>query len=97
MEAHMKIAEKWHGRMPGIGLPNWGAAADDWKQRARHAEAEAGAAHLELQSFKMQAQAREQHLAREVEEMRSSTSWRLTKPLRELGLAVRKLLSAPRR
>jgi hypothetical protein len=89
MAAHMKVAEKWHGRMPGIGLPNWGAAADDWQGRARHAEAEAGAAHLELQSTKMRAEARERHLRQAVEEMRTSTSWRLTRPLRELGLLLR--------
>jgi len=89
MAAHMKLAEKWHGRMPGIGMPNWGSDPEDWRHRARHAEAEAGAAHLELVSFKMQAQARERGLREELEEMRTSTSWRLTRPLRELGLLVR--------
>ena len=89
MAAHMKLAEKWHGRMPGIGLPNWGSDQDDWRGRARHAEAEAGAAHLELVSTKMQAEAREQRLREELEEIRGSTSWRLTRPLRELGLLVR--------
>ncbi|HEV3128985.1 MAG TPA: glycosyltransferase [Solirubrobacteraceae bacterium] len=89
MAAHKKIAEKWHGRMPGIGLPNWGADADDWRDRARHAEAEAGAAHLELQSAKMQAQARQRRLEEELDEIRASTSWRLTRPLRELGLMIR--------
>lgn len=89
MAAHVKIAEKWHGRMPGIGLPNWGADADDWRGRALHAEAEAGAAHLELQSAKMQAAARERWLLQELEEIRGSTSWRMTRPLRELGLLIR--------
>ncbi len=89
MEAHMRLAEKWHGRLPGIGLPNWGAAADDWRQRARHAEAEAGAAHLELVSEKMQAQARERQLRRELDEVTGSTSWRVTRPLRRLSLAIR--------
>ena len=28
INAHIKVAEKWEGRMPGIGLPNWGASAD---------------------------------------------------------------------
>lgn len=89
MAAHVKIAEKWHGRMPGIGLPNWGADADDWRGRALHAEAEAGAAHLELQSAKMQAAARERWLLQQLEEIRGSTSWRMTRPLRELGLLIR--------
>ena len=39
IEAHIKIAEKWEGRIPGVG-----AGAGDWKQRARRAEAEASAA-----------------------------------------------------
>ena len=39
IDAHMKIAEKWDGRVPGVG-----AGAGDWKQRARRAEAEASAA-----------------------------------------------------
>ena len=90
MGAHMKIAEKWHGRMPGIGLPNWGSTPDEWRRRARHAEAEAGAAHLELASVRMQAQARERQLQRELDEVKGSTSWRVTRPLRELGLVLRK-------
>ena len=32
----MAIAEKWEGRMPGVGVEG-----GDWKQRARRAEAEA--------------------------------------------------------
>ena len=91
MSAHMKIAEKWDGRMPGVGRPNWGSSQDDWKHRARHAEAEAGAAHLELVSEKMKAQAREDQLRREFDEVLGSTSWRLTRPLRKLGLGVRGL------
>jgi hypothetical protein len=97
MAAHAKIAEKWHGRMPGIGLPNWGSSAEDWRARARHAEAEAGAAHLELQSVKMQSQARERRLREELEEVRGSTSWRVTRPLRELGLMLRAQRNGRRR
>ncbi len=36
IDAHMRVAEKWDGRMPGVG-----AAGGDWRQRARRAEAEA--------------------------------------------------------
>ena len=35
----MRVAEKWDGRMPGVGV-----GGGDWKQRARRAEAEAAAA-----------------------------------------------------
>ena len=35
LAAHMRVAEKWDGRMPGA------ATRSDWQQRARRAEAEA--------------------------------------------------------
>jgi hypothetical protein len=89
MAAHMKLADKWDGRMPGIGRPSWGTADGDWKGRARHAEAQAGAVRLELASVKMQAQARETQLRSQLDEVRGSTSWRMTRPLRELGLLIR--------
>ncbi len=47
IEAHIRIAEKWEGRL---------AAADrngDWKQRARRAEAEAGAAKIDRDSLSL--------------------------------------------
>jgi hypothetical protein len=89
IQAHMKVAEKWEGRMPGIGLPNWGAGAEDWKQRARQAEAEAGATRLQRVSMQLQAEARERQLEAELHEVLGSTSWRLTEPFRQLGRAVK--------
>jgi hypothetical protein len=89
INAHMKVAEKWEGRMPGIGLPNWGAGAEDWKQRARQAEAEAGATRLERVSTQLQAEARERQLQAQLDEVLSSTSWRLTQPLRRLNKALK--------
>ncbi len=89
IQAHMRIAEKWEGRMPGIGLPNWGAAAEDWKARARQAEAEAGATRLERVSTQLQAEARERQLQAELDEVLHSTSWRLTAPLRRLNAALK--------
>ena len=82
--AHRMIAEKWEGRMPNVGRPNWGSAEDDWKGRARQAEAEAGATRLDRQSVKLQAEATEAHLRRQLEEVTNSTSWKVTRPLREL-------------
>src|ERR1700704_369473 len=38
VEAHMRVAEKWDGKMPGVGV-----MGGDWKHRARRAEAEAAA------------------------------------------------------
>jgi hypothetical protein len=74
--------------MPNVGLPNWGAEAEDWKERARRAEAEAGVTRLERQSKVLQLEAVEAHLqrvTRELEDVKRSTSWRLTAPLRRLS------------
>jgi hypothetical protein len=87
--AHRRIADKWEGRMPRVGRPNWGSADDDWKGRARQAEAEAGATRLDRQSIKLQAEAMERQLRRELEEITQSTSWRLTRPLRLLSAALK--------
>src|SRR5438067_2502036 len=57
IEAHKRVAEKWLGRMPPAGLPNWGAADYDWKGRALQAEAEAGAERLTRVSIQMKAEA----------------------------------------
>jgi hypothetical protein len=85
--AHMRVAEKWEGRMPHVGV-----AAGEWRERARRAEAEAAAAHAEVVSQEMQAQARAEQYERELEEITQSRSWRMTKPLRELNLLRGKLV-----
>jgi hypothetical protein len=85
IEAHMKVAEKWDGRMPGIGT-----GAGDWKRRARRAEAEAEAARAEGHKFTLELQARLGEVERALEETRTSISWRLTAPLR----LVRRLRAA---
>jgi len=91
IQAHIKMAEKWEGRMPGIGRPNWGAAAEDWKRRARQAEAEAGATRLDRASMQLQANARERQLQSELDEIWRSQSWRLTAPLRRASALARRL------
>jgi hypothetical protein len=84
IEAHMRVAEKWDGRMPGVGV-----AGGEWKQRARRAEAEAAVWRAQARSFQLQAEARARELERELEEVTHSTSWRVTRPLRRLGIQVR--------
>jgi hypothetical protein len=86
VEAHMRVAEKWDGRMPGIG-----AGGGDWKYRARRAEAEAAAARAQAVSNDLKANARVLQLRRELDEVTESTSWRLTSVLRR-GNAFRKSL-----
>ena len=77
IEAHMRVAEKWDGRMSKVGM-----AAGDWKQRARRAEAEAAAARLQYWSVQLQHEAR-------MKEITHSLSWRMTAPLRFLSLLAR--------
>jgi hypothetical protein len=82
--AHMRLAEKWDGRIPGVG---W--APGDWKQRARRAEATASAELMQRVSVAMQRDARVRQLERELDGVRHSASWRLTAPIRRLNAARR--------
>jgi hypothetical protein len=88
--AHMLIAEKWDGRMPGVGF-----AGGDWKYRARRAEAEAAAAVGQAVSNRLKGDARALELQREIDEMRASWGWRMTEPLRRVN-HWRRLLAALR-
>ena len=90
IEAHKRVAEKWLGRMPPAGLPNWGAGDYDWKARALQAEAEAGAERLTRVSIQMKAEAQARRHKAEMEEITNSTSWRYTYPLRILVGAIRR-------
>lgn len=73
IQAHMTIAEKWAGRMPGVG-----ESGGDWKQRARRAEAEAAVYRTLMHAHELKRYAA-------VEEVTRSLSWRITKPLRALN------------
>jgi hypothetical protein len=86
VEAHMRIAEKWDGRMPNVGV-----AGGDWRQRARRGEAEASLARTQAVAAMHEADARKAHLERQVEAMNESISWRLTEPLRRLNALRRSL------
>ncbi len=88
--AHMTLAEKWDGRMPGVG-----AAGGDWKQRARRAEAEAAAAVGQAVANRLQGDARALQLERELEVMKTSIGWRMTEPLRRGNHLLRRWRSSP--
>jgi Glycosyltransferase like family len=77
VEAHIKVAEKWDGRVGDVGT-----GAGDWKQRARRAEAEAAAERMVAFAAEHIWNARVQARDNRLEEMESSLSWRLTAPLR---------------
>ncbi len=78
-EAHVKLAEKWDGRM-GIG-----AGTGTWKQRARRAEADADAARLLAYMNLLELHGRALELERALAEATESISWRITAPFRRLG------------
>jgi hypothetical protein len=89
IEAHMRVAEKWDGRMPGVGT-----SGGTWKERARRAEAEAAATRALAVSTQLKSDARERQLERELGIVTESISWRLTDPLRRLN-ALRKRRRPP--
>jgi hypothetical protein len=81
IEAHIAVAEKWDGRMPGIG-----ADVGSWRERALRAAAERDLAKVIAYSSRIELSARIQQLKAELAEATSSKSWRLTAPLRRLGV-----------
>ena len=89
--AHMRVAEKWDGRMPGVGV-----AGGEWKYRARRAEAEAALAVAQAVTNRLKGDARALELERELDEMKTSISWRMTAPLRTVN-HWRRLMRARRR
>jgi hypothetical protein len=86
-EAHMRVAEKWDGR-----LRRAAPGAVGWKQRARRAEAEAGVARLAGASKLLQAAALADQQESELETVFDTASWRITEPLRRLNAIRRRTL-----
>jgi Glycosyltransferase like family len=91
VEAHIRVSEKWDGRMPEVG-----AGGGDWKQRARRAEAEAAVARTQAVAAMLQAEARATKLQRDLDETTESISWKITRPLRRLN-ALRRAIVRRRR
>jgi hypothetical protein len=84
LAAHMRLAEKWEGRIPGAR-----PVEPDWERRARRAEAEASLARTQAIASMLDAEAKTVGLERRLAEVTSSRSWRITKPLRELNLRLK--------
>jgi hypothetical protein len=81
VEAHIQWAEKWDGRIPGVGRDQV-----DWKERARRAEAEREAARAVAHSNSLRYDARVYEFERALERVEGTLSWRITEPLRRLNL-----------
>lgn len=74
--AHMRAAEKWDPAAPSDPM------AEEWRVRARRAEAEAAAARLLAASKLLQADASARYHEKQVDEILNSRSWGITEPLR---------------
>jgi hypothetical protein len=77
--AHIAVAEKWDGRMPGIG-----SGPGSWRDRALRAEAERDLALAIAHSKALELQARTRSAQHAITETRESISWRITAPFRRL-------------
>lgn len=86
IEAHIQLAEKWHGCLPGAPR-----RLLDWRQRARRAEAERDAAQTQVFSTYSRREAQLVPLERELTAMTTTLGWRLTAPLRQLNALRRRL------
>jgi GT2 family glycosyltransferase len=84
LAAHVRVAEKWEGRMPGVREPE-----RDWQERARRAEAEASLARTQAVAAMLHADAKTVELERRLDKLTTSTSWRLTAPLRRVNALCR--------
>lgn len=97
MAAHMRIADKWDDR-----IPHPEGFDDDWKRRARWAEARRDAAMMEANAAELARVAalkavseRVWELEAELKSVEASLSWKLTRPLRALKRAGRRGGQAP--
>ena len=84
MAAHVRVAEKWDGRMPQVG---WHPGT--WQQRARRAEAERDAHRAKAYTNAREQAARVQRAERELAAITTSVSWRATAAFRRLARLAR--------
>ena len=92
VEAHILVAKKWEGRIPGATAPDF-----DLRAIARRANADAEAARAAAVSKQLQYDAREREYTRALDEIETSISWRITLPLRQANRWRRTAHAALRR
>jgi hypothetical protein len=83
--AHMRVAEKWDGRLPPTQ-----SVPGDWKERTRWAEARRDAALMQANAAELARDAAVLDLQRQLDSVTHSASWRLTRPLRWLKSLLRR-------
>lgn len=88
IEAHIRLAEKWDGRMPGVGT-----APGSWEERGFRAEAERDAARLTDHANLLKREAQVRELERALGELNESISWRITAPARRLSRMLQPVTS----
>jgi hypothetical protein len=87
VEAHGRVAEKWEGRLPRIGV-----APGTWRERALRAEAGRDASNLVAYWKAMELEAQVSDIDRVLAAARGSVSWKVTAPLRRLaGVRARRM------
>jgi hypothetical protein len=77
IDAHVRVADKWDGVMPGIGT-----GPGSWEDRALRADAIRDVARVIDHANGLKFEARIRELDHALEEMTQSISWRITAPLR---------------
>jgi hypothetical protein len=82
VESHIQVAAKWNGHLDGPAP----SSEEEWKRRARRAEAEREAARTLAYSSSSDLDAQIGPLERELAAVTESAAWRVTKPLREFNL-----------
>jgi hypothetical protein len=85
IEAHIQVAEKWQGRIPGDEPGDEEPSEEDWKRRARRAEAERELARSIAYGSALSLDARVLVLERKLRWTEGTRSWRMTEPLRRLN------------
>jgi Glycosyltransferase like family len=82
IEAHIHVADKWQGRMPGDESGDEEPTEEEWKRRARRAEAERELARSIAYGTALSSDARLLVLQRQMQWTMHTLSWRITEPLR---------------
>ena len=84
IQAHMRVAEKWEGRLPAVG-----SGAGTWEERALRAEAGARRGEGPRPQQRARLPSSRRRLEGALDELAGSISWRITEPLRRgLGAAL---------